>query len=65
LIINTKKLFIFFIITTISLAIIGCNNNKEISSNDRFEKKISLYKKIMKKSKKILKKIPWELVLGI
>ncbi|MCM1989213.1 hypothetical protein [Oceanirhabdus seepicola] len=63
--INTRKLFIFFIIAAISFAIIGCNKNQETSSNERFEEKISLYKnQNIKKDfeKHSLGVGPWEII---
>jgi len=65
--INTRKLFIFFLIAAISFPIIGCNKNQEISSNERFEEKISLYKKKNEKIKKDFEKDslgvgPWEII---
>ncbi|WBW96553.1 hypothetical protein [Oceanirhabdus sp. W0125-5] len=64
---STKKLFILFIIATICFTIIGCNENKELSSNEKLEKKISLYKNTNEKIKEDFKKNsmevgPWNII---
>ncbi len=64
---NSKKLFIFFIIATLNLAIIGCSTQKKLSSNEKIEGKISLYKNTSSKIKEDFQKDslgvgPWNII---